>query len=338
MTYLNRRNFTRLALLGAVLLSLALGAYSHRSGIVGNTWRDAASGESVYCSSDSSATYIGHATKPLDGTSPRHLRAESLGDVLKQVDQRSKVLAVSGHDHVNHAFGAESRLSHDHFLQLDRQLQAFSAHLDAKVGAGNYVALLTADHGFMPAPEHNAQLGKPSGRIDPRKALERVNAAVQARFGEGKWVHGFSASGVLLNRGLIKDKQQDAQAMARVVADTLKKEPGIAAAYTRSELLGTPLHEPLYGLMRKSWHPEVSGEVQYTVREGWMFATSHTGTTHGSPYAYDTHVPILVYGPNWVPSGRVDTPVEVADIAPSLATLLRVRAPAQSEGKLLSLR
>lgn len=551
MTYLNRRNFTRLGLLGAVLLSLALGActtqtplvepakpkllvllvvdglpqrqveayrdqlapdgfarflkqgrwysqahyghaftvtgaghaalltgaYSHRSGIVGNTWRDAASGEPVYCTSDSSATYIGHATKPLDGTSPRHLRAESLGDVLKQVDPRSKVLAVSGkdrgailtagktgtaymymsstgqfasstyympkhpawvdafnkakpadayahrvwqpllpeaaysrslpdlqpwyapggalpktfsvqgaepnekfysallpspyvdemtlafaraalsaeqlgvddapdilaislsgHDYVNHAYGAESRLSHDHFLQLDRQLQAFFAHLDEKVGAGNYVALLTADHGFMPAPEHNAQLGKPSGRIDPRKALERINAAVQARFGEGKWVHGFSASGVLLNRGLIKDKQQDALAMARVVADTLKKEPGIAAAYTRSELLGTPLHEPLYGLMRKSWHPEVSGEVQYTVREGWMFATSHTGTTHGSPYAFDTHVPILVYGPNWVPSGRVDTPVEVADIAPSLATLLRVRAPTQSEGKLLPLR
>ena len=90
--------------------------------------------------------------------------------------------------------------------------------------------------------------------------------------------------------------------------------------------------------MGKSWHPDVSGEVQYAVREGWMFSTGNTGTTHGSPYAYDTHVPILAYGPAWFKPARVDAPVQVADIAPTLAQIFKVRTPAQSEGKLLPLR
>ena len=478
ITYTNAHYGHAFTVTAAGHAAMLTGAYSHRSGIIGNTWRDAQTGAETYCTSDPGATYIGNPTKPLDGTSPKNLRAEALGDVFKGTDARSKVIAVSGkdrgailpagklgtaymymggsgefastthymaqhptwvnafnqakladayinrvwqpllpdaaysrslpdlqpwyapggqlpktfaspggkpdakfytsllpspyvdemtlafaaaalegeqlgqddapdilsvslsgHDYVNHAYGAESRLSHDHFLQLDRMLDAFFKRLDAKVGAGNYVALLTADHGFMPTPEHLAQMGKPSGRINPREFLARINTAVQAWYGEGKWVHGFSASGILLNRSLIKEKQQDAQAMAQLVAQTLLKEPGIAAAYTAQDLMGTTRsHEPLFEAMRKSWHPEVSGEVQYAVREGWMFASDKTGTTHGSPYTYDTHVPILAYGPAWFKPARVDAQVQVADIAPTLAQVFKVRAPAQSEGKLLPLR
>ena len=463
--------FTVTAAGHAAMLS---GAYSHRSGIIGNTWRDQQTGADVYCTSDSSATYIGHATKPLDGTSPKNLRVQSLGDVLKGLDARSKVLAVSGkdrgailpagklgtaymymsstgqfassthympahpawvnafnqqkpadaylgrtwqpllpdaayqrslpdlqtwyapggalpktlattpdakfytsllpspyademtvafaraaiageqlgaddapdilsvslsgHDYINHAYGAESRLSQDHFLRLDRMLQDFFAYLDDKVGKDNYVAVLTADHGFMPTPEHLSQMGKDGGRIDPRALLDRIRKALQP-FGEGAWVHGFSGSSVLLNRELIASQGKDATAMAQVVAQVLKQEPGIAAAYTRDELLANPSPtDPLFAMMRKSWHPDVSGQVQYAVRSGWMFATARTGTTHGSPHEYDTHVPLLMYGPAWLKPAQVSQRVEVADIAPTLAALLKVPAPAQSEGKLLPLR
>jgi arylsulfatase A-like enzyme len=87
--------------------------------------------------------------------------------------------------------------------------------------------------------------------------------------------------------------------------------------------------------MRRSWHPDVSGDVQYTLKPNWMFGSAVA--THGSPHPYDTHVPIMVYGPRWVKSGRIDTRVEVADIAPTLARLLRVPAPAASEGRPLPL-
>ena len=78
--------------------------------------------------------------------------------------------------------------------------------------------------------------------------------------------------------------------------------------------------------------------MQFTLKPNWMFASSSgSSATHGSPHPYDTQVPILVYGPKWVKPGRVDSPVEVTDIAPTLARVLRVSAPSASEGKSLPL-
>lgn len=458
--------------------AMLTGAYPHRSGIIANEWRDANTGAPEYCASDAAASYIGNATRPLDGTSPRKLKVESVGDVLKRVSPRSKVIAISGkdrgailpagktgtaymymaqsgqfasstyymqqhpawvnefngrkladgyfktqwlplladaayarslpdnqpwfgprggklpmtmgsrdddapspafyaqllrspfvdamslqfaraaiageglgqddapdilivslsgHDDVNHAYSAESRISHDHLLQLDRLLQDFLRDLDANVGPYNYVAMLTADHGFMPAPEYGAQLGLAAGRIDGKQALERVNAGLEARFGAGKWI-SVSGSSLLLNRQLMAQKQADANAVAEAARNLLLAESGVAAAYTRGELLsGSRAGAPFFEPMRNAWHPEVSGEVQFVLKPYWMLASSTAVTTHGSPHPYDTNVPILMYGPRWMQHSRVESRVEVVDIAPTVARLLGVPAPQASEGKPLPL-
>ena len=463
---------------GAGHATVLSGTYPQRHGIIGNEWRDQNTGEREYCTGDTSASYIGNTTQPLDGTSPKNLKVETVGDVLRRVDARSKVISVSGkdrgailpagktgtaymymgqsgqfasstyymsqhpawvnafngkkladayfktqwkallpeaayarslpdnqpwfgpkggklpmlmgapddqapgpafytqllrspfadalslqfaraavageglgqddapdilaislsgHDYVNHAFSAESRLSHDHLLQLDRMLQDFFRDLDATVGKDHYIAMLTADHGFMPAPEVSAQRGLDAGRINAPQALGRVNAGLEQRFGAGKWV-SVSGSSLLLNKQLVASKKVDANAVAQAAKTLVLAEPGIAAAYTRQELLagGRPA-EPLFAPMRKSWHPDVSGDVQYILKPDWMFASSTSITTHGSPYPYDTQVPILAWGPRWIKPGRVDSAVEVVDIAPTVARWLGVSAPATSEGKLLPL-
>jgi predicted AlkP superfamily pyrophosphatase or phosphodiesterase len=265
-------------------------------------------------------------------------RAAIAGEGLGQDDAPDiLIVSLSGHDYVNHAFSAESRLSHDHLLRLDRLLQDFLADLDANVGPYNYVAMLTADHGFMPAPEYSAQLGLASGRINGAQALGRVNAGLETRFGPGKWVSASGAS-LLLNRQLIAQKQVDANAMAEAARNLLLAEPGVAAAYTRSELLsGSRAGAPFFEPMRNSWHPDVSGEVQFVLKPYWMFESSSNVTTHGSPYPYDTNVPILMYGPRWMQHSRVESRVDVVDIAPTVARLLGVPAPAASEGKPLPL-
>ncbi|MEK9804617.1 MAG: alkaline phosphatase family protein, partial [Curvibacter sp.] len=74
------------------------GAYPHRSGIIANEWRDAMSGQPMYCTGDLGAVYIGHKTQPLDGTSPRNLKVETVGDVLRGIDPRAKVIGISGKD------------------------------------------------------------------------------------------------------------------------------------------------------------------------------------------------------------------------------------------------
>lgn len=455
--------------------TMLTGAYPHRTGIIGNDWRDPLTAEPVYCTGDTSATYIGHKTEALDGTSPKNLKAETVGDVLRGIDSRSKVVAISGkdrgailpagksgiaymymgatgqfassthymaahpawvdsynagkpadryfkaewkallpeaayarsvpdqqpwygpaggglpamygakedtapgprfynsllrgpfvdamsldfaraaiageqlglddvpdilsvslsgHDYVNHAFSAESRLSHDHLLQLDRMLQAFFQDLDTRIGKDNYIAVLTADHGFMPAPEFTTSQGRESGRVSGGQVLARVNAGLEKRFGEGKWAAGYSGSSVLLDKTLIAQKQADAGALAEETRELLMAEPGFAAAYTRRELQSASrAGAPFFEQIRKSWNAEVSGDVQYSLKPGWMFGNSVA--THGSPHPYDTQVPILVYGPAWVKPGRVDARVEVVDIAPTLARVLRIAPPSSAEGKAL---
>jgi len=455
--------------------TMLTGAYPHRTGIIGNDWRDRATGELEYCTADAQHSYIGNTTKKLDGTSPKNLRAETVGDVLRRADPRAKVIAVSGkdrgailpagktgtaymymglsgqfasstfymkthpawvdafnaekrsdryfkqpwkallgddayakslayelpwyakggrlpammgetqtapdgafyggllrspfvdamtldfaraaiageqlgrddvpdilsislsgHDYVNHAFSAESRLSHDHLLQLDRQLETFFKDLDATVGKDNYVAVLTADHGFMPAPEHSKAEGRDSGRQSGSQALARINTGLEKRFGEGKLALAFSASALMLDRKAIDDRKLDFDAVADEARTLMLAEQGIAVAYTRKELAsGTRAGAPFFDAMRKSWNSERSGDVQYALKPYWMMTSSSSITTHGSPHPYDTQVPILMWGPKWVAPGRVDASVEVVDIAPTLSRWLGVAVPSSAEGKVL---
>lgn len=459
--------------------TMLTGAYPHRSGIIGNEWRDPTTGAREYCTGDTSATYIGHRTHPLDGTSPKNLRLETVGDVLRRTSPLSKVIGISGkdrgailpagktgtaymymsssgqfasstyympehpawvnafnagrpadryfrqewkallpeaaynrslsdnqpwfgpaggslpsrfgatddevpglnfyasllrgpfadalaldfaraalageqlgqdaapdilsislsgHDYVNHAYSAESRMSHDHVLQLDRLLQGFFHDLDTRVGKDQYVLALTADHGFMPSVEVSAQLGLPSGRVDSTRTLSNLNKGLESRFGAGKWIMGFSGSSLMLDQQLLAQKGHPANAVADAARTLLLAEPGFAAAYTRSELIsGSRAADPLFAALEKSWHPDVSGDVQFALNANWIFGLRATGTTHGSPYDYDTHVPMLFYGPKWIGKGRIDKRVEVVDIAPTLAALLGIAPPAAAEGQALPL-
>ena len=455
--------------------TMLTGAYPHRTGIIGNEWRDVATGEPRYCTDDARHSYIGHPTSRLDGTSPANLRAETVGDVLRRASPQSKVISISGkdrgailpagltgtaymymsgsgefasttyymqahpawvtafnaarpadryfkadwkpaladaayaaslgnnqtwsgtrpgklpmtmgaaldkpapafyasllrspfvdemsldlaraaiagealgrddapdilavslsgHDYVNHYWSAESRLSQDHLLHLDRLLQAFFRDLDATVGADRYVAVLTADHGFMPEPEVSRMRGLDAGRVASSEILGRVNADLERRFGVAKLARFWSASALVIDRTLVAQRQLDLAAVTEAARAALRAEPAVEAAYTRTELTSrSPAGSPHFDAMAKSWHTERSGDVQVSLKANWMFTSSSTAT-HGSPYPYDTHVPILMYGPAWLKPARVDPRVEVADIAPTLARLLGVAAPSSSEGKLL---
>jgi hypothetical protein len=268
-------------------------------------------------------------------------RAAIAGERLGQVDGRTDILTISlsSHDYINHAFGAESRLSHDHLLQLDRLFQAFFKDLDATVGRDNYIVTLTADHGFMPAPEYSKSLGRDAGRINTNMLLDTVNKGLVERFGPGKWALRVSSSAVLLDRELMQMHRVNADAMREETRRLLlAKVPGIAVAYTWGELdSGSRAGAPFFQQMQNSFNKQWSGDVQFAVKPLWMLSNSTTGTTHGSPHEYDTHVPMMLYGPRWIRPGRVDLRVEEADFAPTLAKLLNVPTPPSAEGKPLPL-
>lgn len=460
----------------SVMLS---GAYPQRSGILGNEWRDRVSGETVYCTMDTAYQYIGNRTAPLAGTSPRNLKVETLGDVLRTLDPASKVIGISGkdrgailpaghkgtaymymsgsgqfasstyymashpqwveafnaakpadaffkktwapllpeaayarsvpdgqpwqstagngnrlpvvvgaasdapgprfyenliatpfsdeltlafaraaiegerlgaderpdilsvslsgHDYINHAFGPESRLSHDHLLQLDRHLQAFFKYLDRQVGADNYVAVLTADHGFADTPEWAKTQGRDAGRISQAQLLAWLNGELDKRFGPGTWAKSFSAAGLLFNEEQIAARGLKPAEVYQAAKQALLQLDGIAAVFTPDQLAGSDSSTPYLAAMRRSWHPDIAAPVQVVVKPNWLYGTRSSGSSHGTPHAYDTHVPLLAWGPRWVGQGEVATRVEIADLAPTLAGLLKVPAPAQAQGKPLPL-
>jgi hypothetical protein len=402
--------------------TLFTGASPSRHGIIGNEWRDPRTGEAVYCTGDAQAQYIGYPTRALDGTSPRRLQAETVGDVLRRADPHSKVISISGkdraailpggragvayiamadghfasttyymqahpawvqafqpppaqgdgatqldvatlafaraalageqlgqrgvpdllavslsgHDLVNHQWSAESPQSREHLLQLDAALQAFLRALDQAVGRDNYVAVLTADHGFALSPEAARARGLDAGRISGSALVARVNEALAPRFGAAPLVVGLSASALVLDRRQLAARGLDLDTVAAAARDALLAQPGIAAAYTRQELAsGSRAGAPFFQAIRRSWNAERSGDVQFVTQPHWMFGSA--GATHGSPHEEDTHVPLLLWGPRWVRAGRNAAAVDMVDLAPTLAQLLRVSAPAASEGQPLPL-
>ena len=249
------------------------------------------------------------------------------------------VVSLSGHDYINHSFGAESRISHDHVLHVDLLLQSFMLDLDATVGRDNYVAVLTSDHGFTPVVEVSRSLGRDAGRLSMRGAIAKIGAELSKRYGEGKWIHGFSADSVLFNRKLAAERNVDVAKLAEEARALFLAEPGVAVAHTRSELeSGSRAGEPLFDQMRRSWNRELSGDIQIGLKPFWIISSgSGSAATHGSPQPHDTHVPLLIYGPSWVSPARIDTRVEMVDLAPTLARILGVPAPSSSDGKLLPL-
>ncbi|MFN4116711.1 MAG: alkaline phosphatase family protein, partial [Inhella sp.] len=246
-------------------------------------------------------------------------------------------ISLSAHDYISHSFGPESRMTHDHLLQLDRQLAAFFAELDRRVGKDRYVLLLSADHGFTDTPEWAQQQGRAAGRLNPARLLGELDQELATRFGVAKLARSLSAGGVLLNEALIAEQGLDPAVVAQAGAEALRRVDGVAAAYSAAELDGAAPADAaaraVWNALRLARHPVRSPRLMFALHDGWLLGSRLVGATHGNPYASDQHVPLLTWGPRWFRPGRVDRRVSVYDIAPTVAELLALPAPAQSQGR-----
>ena len=248
-------------------------------------------------------------------------------------------MSLSSHDYINHAFGAESTALARPPVAARPPVPGFLPRPGRRPWQDNYIVVLTADHGFMPAPEYSTTLGRNAGKQNGTQLLANLNAGLARKFGDGKWAIALSAQGVVVDRKLIEQKGIDREAFYEEARRLILAEPGIEVVYTRTELKsGSRAGAPLFDAVRKTWYSERSPDLQFALKPNWMLASATSTTTHGSPHPYDTQVPILMYGPRWIAPGRIDAPVHVVDIAPTLAQLLGVSAPSTSEGKPLPLR
>jgi hypothetical protein len=243
-------------------------------------------------------------------------------------------VSLSTHDYINHGFGPESRESQDHMLRLDSALASFFGYLAKRFGPNKVLIALTADHGFLNAPEYSTSQGFPGVHIDSKKLLADLNEKLAARFGAGVYALRYSYPTIVLDRKLIGEKSLDQAAVESAAARIVAEYPGIAAVYTRAQLEGASPTNRLGTLVQRAWHRQLSGDLYVVQRPYAMFGDN--AATHGSPYAYDTNVPLMLYGSPWIRAGSFGGYVEVVDLAPTLAFLLDTRPPSASEGRVLT--
>ena len=245
-------------------------------------------------------------------------------------------VSLSAHDYVNHAYGPESRMSHDHLQRLDRMLAGFFADLDRKVGMDNVLVVLTADHGFANVPEFAETRGFSAKRIDGAKLVDGLNQHLATTLGIDKLVTTSSLPNIYLDYALAEKGGVHRAALEDAAARFLLQQEGLAQVYTRTQMETGAVATRMDTLMRRAWNRQLSGDLMVVTKPAWYFGKGAGGTSHGTPYTYDTNVPLMVFGPRWIKPGAYGQYAEVVDIAPTLAHLLRIRQPSASEGRVLT--
>lgn len=248
---------------------------------------------------------------------------------------------LSSNDYVGHAFGPYSLEVEDMTYRTDRQLAGFCDFLDQTVGAGKWTLALTADHGVAPIPEmleqvagagkqHTQAKRNPLGDLKAvRAALE---AAIRARCGETNKkpvILSLTDNQVVLDRSHADLRGENFEVALRVVRDALLQYPLVAIVATREELAVGGGEAGLLGAMARTFHPQRSGDVLFFYAPYCIPGVAGgkpRGTTHGSPWHYDTHVPLLFLGAGIKP-GRQERRVQVPALAATAAILLGVDAP-----------
>jgi predicted AlkP superfamily pyrophosphatase or phosphodiesterase len=261
------------------------------------------------------------------------VEAEKLG-----ADATPDLLAISftAPDYAGHAYGPDSQEVQDSVLGVDRAVGELITYLEKKVGAKNVVFAFSADHGAAPAPEKLAAEGKTARRIKKAEIKAAVQKALQDKYGPGEWVSALEDPSIFLNTKLATEKKVAPEELEKTALEAALKVPQIAAGFTRTELMaGTNPERPFFAATRLTFHPDRAGEVLLVPAENsfWgKYGEKNEGSTHGSPYAYDAHVPLAFYGAG-IRKQVVSTPVDQADVAPTLAALLGLDGIPDADGK-----
>jgi predicted AlkP superfamily pyrophosphatase or phosphodiesterase len=256
-------------------------------------------------------------------------------------DEVTDYLAISfsSTDYVGHLFGASSLESEDNIARLDRTLADLLSYVDNKVGLKNTLIVLSADHGQPEVPGHLHELGIEDAHYFDTRALDKTPAimALKKQFGLGEeLIEAFFQPYVYLNHKLIQEKGLDQAMVEKVVAEELLKFNGVAAAVSSTALRTASLPDTVLNrTILRNFHPKRSGDI-YIVFEPNVFINDFDGltvaSTHGSPWRYDTFVPVMFAGAGLQPKS-VSRAITPYDIAPTLAAYLGVKPPSASIGK-----
>ncbi len=244
-------------------------------------------------------------------------------------------VSFSSNDYVGHALGPDSPEVRDISIRTDRLLAKLMDYIDGRIGPHNTLFVLTADHGVTPVPEVNRARHMPGGRLSARKMIAAIQAALETKYGAGKWVLGTAGPIPYLNRDLVRERKLNEEEVENTAAAALREMPDIFRVYTRDDIIGGHVMEDFVSrAVRNGFNIERSGDIVAVPDPYWIVAEGTHGTSHGTPFNYDTHVPVIFMGAHIKP-GTYYEHVAVNDIAPTLSALLQMNEPGGSVGRIL---
>ena len=249
-------------------------------------------------------------------------------------------VSFSSTDYVGHMFGPSSLESEDNLLRLDRTLAALLKYVDEKVGLDHTLIVLSADHGGPEAPPDMRRYGFESQYVDPDSwEKEPGIAALKKRFGIGQeLIRGYFHPYLYLNRELIAEKGLSLGEVEEAVATELVKLDGVALAVSSTAMASGKLPDtPLLRTVLNNYNPRRSGEIYVVFQPNWFindFDGLAVAVTHGSPWRYDSFVPIIFAGLDLEPR-KVFREVHTVDVAPTLSAAVGTKPPSGTRGQVL---
>lgn len=235
-------------------------------------------------------------------------------------------LSFSSTDIIGHAYGPRSVEVEDTYLRLDLEIARLLKTLDKEVGKDNYVVFLTADHGGDDVPAHLASEGVQAGYVYEKNVQRRLRAFCQELYKDSLLIWAVTNDQVYLDDLFFgPGREAERQKIEAELCKVIESIPGISAAYPSQFLRNQQGGREPLALMQNGYNTKRSGNIFYLSAPHHMDHGRH-GTSHGSPYAYDTHVPVIFFG-RGVLRGEDHTYVTITQIAPTVSEMLRIARP-----------
>jgi predicted AlkP superfamily pyrophosphatase or phosphodiesterase len=243
-------------------------------------------------------------------------------------------VSFSSTDYVGHMYGPHSVELQDTYLRLDRNIAGLLDYLDQQVGKGNYLVMLTSDHGVVDVPQELIDKNLPGGYFDSDKAVDELEEFLKTEFGNEEWVEDYTNQQVYLDRNLVDENGLSLRVVQQKAADFLLQFEGVKSTNTAYNYQYERYNSGQEAMYQRGFLYDRSGDVFIQLKSGWLDSDYPTGTSHGSPYNYDTHVPLLFYGWN-VPEGETSRKTAIPQIAPTISNMLNIPLPSGSEANIL---
>lgn len=258
----------------------------------------------------------------------------------KDADTDFLAISFSCPDIVGHAMGPNSIEIQDTYIRLDKNIEDLLKFLDKEVGENNYVVFLTADHAVAEVPQYLKDSRIPAGNFAVSSLEANLNDFLLKYFPGKKIIEKISNDQIFLNQDLFagdpKSAGIDLLIATELIGNYLQSVECIAQVFSKTILKQGAYNETgVKGMMVRGYNFKRSGDIAYQLEPNWISGGGAQGTTHGSAYSYDTHVPILFYGKG-IKQGRSSSYHAITDIAPTLSVLMKIKFPSGCTGQPIS--